>query len=309
MPEKKTGKGTAAKADLPEEETESLYTLSELGARLGAATEADVQHYIEGMTKADLIRDGAEVATRRIDKDSARLYGIAADFFDKADEDQLDNLVGVSRQMLRVAVWAAQQGSQRAEARGKGVARSGTSKQVRADEASTVRARAVARRKALRAGLRSLAAGQQPVLTAIETAHGTMATATTIGDSLDALAKIGRDMLKAPTPALKARLAEARLTKGYLDETVQLAKDVRAAGEVAGAVASGAAVAQTEVDYWDGINLHFLGTFMDVFEAGNEVDPTIPRLVPISLRTYFAPTRTKGAPEQPAPAPDAAKPA
>ncbi len=133
-----------------------------------------------------------------------------------------------------------------------------------------------------------------------------MATAKTIGDSLDALAKIGRGMLKAPSPALEARLAEARLTKGYLDETALLAKDVRAAGEVAGAVASGAAVAQTEVDYWDGINLHFLGTFIDVFEAGNEVDPTIPRLFPISLRTYFVPYGTKSAPAEPAPAAPAA---
>lgn len=304
MADKKTGKGGKPATSAPEEEdeTESIYTLPELGARLGAATQAEVDSYTAGMAKADLIQTGAEVATRRIDKDSARLYGIAADFFDKADEDQLDGLLGVSKDMLRVAVWAANEGSHRAEARGKGVQKAGTSKQVRVDQAASVRDKALARRKALRAGLRALAAGQQSVLGAIEVAYGNIASPKAIGDSLDALVKIGRSMLKDGDASLKARLAGSRLTKAYLDATAELAKDARATGEVANAVAGVTGVSQTEVDYWDGINLYFLSTFVDVFEAGNQVDPTIPRLVPISLRHWFSPSRTKSGDAGPPPA-------
>ena len=68
MADKKTtkGKGGEPKSEAPDE-TENLYTLGE---------------YIEGMAKAELIEAGAEVATSRLDKDTARLYGKAADFFD-----------------------------------------------------------------------------------------------------------------------------------------------------------------------------------------------------------------------------------
>ncbi len=297
MADKKTGKGVKPTAPAPEEEdqTETIYTLPELGARLGAATQAEVDSYTAGMAKADLIQTGAEVATRRIDKDSARLYGIAADFFDKADEDQLDGLLGVSKDMLRVAIWAANEGSGRAESRGKGVQKAGTSKQVRVDQAASLRDKALARRKALRAGLRALAGGQQPVLGAIEVAYGTISSPKAIGDALDALVKIGRSMLTDGNASQKARLAGSRLTKAYLDATAELAKDVREKGEVASAVAGVTGVSQTEVDYWDGINLYFLSTFVDVFEAGNDVDPTIPRLVPISFANGSVPPAPRAA--------------
>lgn len=301
MADKKTtkGKGSDPQGGVAEEETENLYTLGDLTARLGAATEAEVGEYIEGMTKASLIEAGAEVATNRIDKDTARLYGKAADFFDQAKEEQLDVLLGVSPDLLRIAVWAAHQGSARAEAREKGMARAGASKQARGGAAEAVRARAVARRKSLRAGLRVLAAGDPATLTTIEAAYGNIASPKATGDALEALAKVGREMLKNPSAGLASRLKTSRLTKALLDDTQELARDVRATGDAAGAVASIATVPQTEVDYWDGINLYFLGTFMDVFESGNEVDPTIPRLVPISLRKYFTPARRT---------PEAAKP-
>lgn len=80
------------------------------------------------------------MATSRIDKDAARLYGKAADLFDRATEEQLDALVGVSRDMLRIAVWAAYQGSRRWEAREKGMAKAGASKQARSGQAEAVRA-------------------------------------------------------------------------------------------------------------------------------------------------------------------------
>jgi hypothetical protein len=67
-----------------------------------------------------------------------------------------------------------------------------------------------------------------------------------------------------------------------------------------------AEVAQADVDYWDGINLALLGQLIDLFEAGHQTDPTVPRLVSIALRSYFSPNKkakpapaTKPTPEKP----------
>jgi hypothetical protein len=274
------------------DEKVTLYTLSDLLARLGKATDEEIATYVEGHTKAELIEEGVKVGTDRIDTDCARLYGQVADFFDRASEAQLDALIGVSPDMLRAAVSAGNRGSQLASQLHRGKKETGAGKVERAATAAEVREKGVAYRKSLRAGLSTLAAGDKKLLAAVDGAAGTLEN---LPDALDGLVKVGRRMLKKPGPALAQRLAKSRLTAAKLDEIEKLAEDIRTKGDAADAVAGHGEVSQSEVDYWDGINLFLLGAFIDIFDAGHAIDPTIPRLSPISLRNYYRPSRSSAA--------------
>ena len=286
MPDRNTKtKGGAAIAESSSEPT--TYTLPSLVKRLGAATEKDVEHYLEGVTKADLIAEGKRVGTDRIDTDTARLYGIAADFFDKASEEQLDALMGVSPDMIRVAVWAAQKGSLLFEAHQKNKRKGGGAKETLAAAAGKVRAEAMLRRTALRRGLRALAAGDEVLLLEIDHANGTVEEPKTLGEALSSLVDVGKKILKKPTESMKVRLAGSRLTKAMLDKDAELAVKAREVGEAAEGVMETGQVSQADVDHWDGINLFLLGHVIAVFDSGHAGDPTIPRLVPNALRGYF----------------------
>ncbi len=288
----KQGKQAGSGEDDAAEDTGTLYTLPELGARLGKATDDEVQQYVEGYTKAELITEGVKVGTDRIDTDTARLYGKVADFYKHASKEQRAVIMGVSPNMLRVAVAAALRGSRLAEALGEAKNDHGAAREERLTHAETVKAAATAQRKLLRAGLRALAAGNNVWHTAIDSAIRTSDQASTLSSSLEALINVGRRMLKRPTGGMKARLEDSGLTSARLDAAAQLAEDARAAGDAADALTGRGPVTQAELDYWDGINLTLLGNFIEVFEAAHEVDPTVPRLVPIALRGYFRRGRT-----------------
>lgn len=280
---KKGGSAPAGSAAQP-----VTYTLPGIVKSLGAATEAEVAHYTEGTTKADLITEGARVGTSRIDTDTARLYGIAADFLKKANPEQLDALMGVSLEMIRVAAWAAQKGSSNFEALQKAKRKGGGDKEQLAVAADKVRTQAMQRRTALRRGLRALAAGDAALLARIEHANGTAEEPKTLADGLSSLVEVAEDILKKPSDSMKVRLKDARLSKAMLDQDRALATKARAAGEEAQGVVGGGEVSQADVDYWDGINLFLLGNIMGVFDSGNTLDPSIPRLSPNALFSYYS---------------------
>ena len=284
---KKGGDAPAA-----EPETQQTHTLPNLVKSLGTSTEEEVGHYIEGMSKEELTYEGSRVGTERIDTDAARLYGIASAFFKTATEDQLNALMGVSVDHVRVGAWAALQGSQRYEALQKNKRKGGATKEQLAIAAEKVRSQAMMRRKALRTGLRVLAAGDETLLAKIDHANGTAKEPKSLAEALSALAAVGDQMLHKPSASLKLRLAKSRLTKAMLDNDRALAAQVRETGEEAQGVVAGGDVSQSSVDYWDGINLFLLGSLMDVFESGHALDPEIPRLNPIALMSYYSRKRT-----------------
>lgn len=279
-------KGGDAPAATPE--TQQTHTLSNLVKSLGTSTEEELKEYIKGKSKEDLTYEGTRVGTERIDTDAARIYGIASVFFKTATEDQLDALMGVSLDHVRVGAWAALQGSQRFEALQKNKRKGGATKEQLAIAADKVRSLAMARRKALRTGLSVLAAGDEALLAKIDHANGTAKEPKLLADALSGLADVGQQILDKPGPSLKLRLAKSRLTKAMLDQDRALAAQVRETGEEAQAVVAGGDVSQSSVDYWDGINLFLLESLMDVFECGNALDPGIPRLHPKALATYFS---------------------
>jgi hypothetical protein len=281
------------------QEPESVYTLAELVVRWGKATEDEVLVYLEGIPKAKLVAEGAAVATPRIDKDTARTYGNLSDFLATATDEQRDHIPALTDDLVRCAIWTAYQATLKYDART--AARTGASaaREARVTEALGKLEQGKARREQLRSGLRLLA-GQDPVrLQAIDAAYGTAADAKELASALDSLVERGRALLADKSPAMVARRKGSRLTKAWLDQAATLAGEVRKAGDLARSTLAASPVSQAEVDYWDGMALALFDLLIDMCDSGNKADPTVPRLVPIALRSYFTPTRKKSAKGEP----------
>ncbi|HEX2573748.1 MAG TPA: hypothetical protein VH877_29635 [Polyangia bacterium] len=69
---------------------------------------------------------------------------------------------------------------------------------------------------------------------------------------------------------------------------------MKSAGDAAESTRPIAPVTQGTVDLWDGINLTLYEQIVDIFAAGRESDPTIPRLGPKSLRRFYRQVRKTG---------------
>ncbi|AUX24988.1 uncharacterized protein SOCEGT47_055290 [Sorangium cellulosum] len=287
----------AAPAQDTQDEEEAIYSLDELVERRGEATVEEVRAYVGGVEKADLVREGRAVATSRIDRDAARLYGKADAFLRKATEAQRDALLGLSDDLLRVAIWAARHGSRLAAARDGSKAKAGSAKAAREAAADAARRKGRGVREQLTTALRILSGGEPRLLKKIDGAYGVAPDAGKLATSLAALVKVGRALLADTSAAAEQRRKGTRLDAAKLDEIEALAGEIRKAGDAAAAVTASASVDQTEVDTWDGMNLLLLEMIIDLFDAGHLVDPSVPRLVPISLGRYFSPRRTK--PEKP----------
>lgn len=287
----------AASAQEVQDAEEAVYSLDDLVARRGEATLEEVLAYVGGVEKADLVREGRAVATSRIDRDAARLYGKADAFLRKATEPQRDALLGLSDDLLRTAIWAARHGSRLAAARDGGVAKAGSAKAAREAAAEAARRKGRGVREQLTTALRTLSGGEPRLLKKIDGAYGVAPDAVKLAASLAALVKVGREILADGSEAAARRRKGTRLGTEKLDEIEALAGEIRKAGDAAAAVTASASVDQTEVDTWDGMNLLLLEMIIDLFDAGHLVEPSVPRLVPISLGRYFSPRRTK--PEKP----------
>ncbi|XXX77810.1 hypothetical protein WMF30_03420 [Sorangium sp. So ce134] len=296
---------TAAKAKVQpaaptremQDEEDAIYSLDDLVARRGESTVEEVLAYVGGVEKADLVREGRAVATSRIDRDAARLYGKADAFLRKATEAQRDALLGLSDDLLRTAIWAARRGSRLAAERDGSVAKAGSAKAAREAAAEAARRRGRGVREQLATALRTLSGGEPKLLKKIDGAYGAAPDAAKLARSLAALVKVGREILADRSEAAQQRRRGTRLDAARLDQIEALAEEIRKAGDAAAAVTASASVDQTEVDTWDGMNLLLLEMVIDVFDAAHQVDPSVPRLVPISLGRYFSPRRTK--PEKP----------
>jgi hypothetical protein len=287
----------------PPDPGEGVYVLPELAVRLGDASEDEVAIFVD-VTDVGLVDEGRAVATPRIDTDAARLYGQAADFFDAASPAQERRLIAVSKDMLRVAVWAALRGSQQYVAR-EAAKRSGeTARDAGAAEALATREKALNRRTQLIVALRSLTRGEGTWATRIDGALGTIVEPKKLAKSLADLSKLGKKVLADRSAVLVERRKHSSLDKDWLAEVDALAGEVERLGTAAKAALVAGPVPQAEVDRWDGINLFLLEQFIHAFDAAHAEDPSIPRLVPIALRGYYSPRRSRAAdPAEPPAAP------
>ncbi|HEX2570559.1 MAG TPA: hypothetical protein VH877_13470 [Polyangia bacterium] len=287
----------ANSADAPK-----IYTLEELVARTGPATEEEVFLLIEGYDRNELIDWGADVATSRIDTDTARDYGRALDYWQTASKEQKRALLGMSDKLLRIAIWAARHGQLLAQAHARGQSGSAAAQSERRVGATQIRKQAKARRNQLKALLLTVVAGDAELRSRVDHAYGTASTPATLGKSLQDLAALGQELLASDQPGIKAR-REGVLEAEILTETTAMATDAMRKGEEAESAQQVTEVTQGTVDLWDGINLAIYERILDIFDAGREADATIIRLSPVATRRVLGRQRRKPKSETEPPTP------
>ena len=96
-----------------------------------------------------------------------------------------------------------------------------------------------------------------------------------------------------------------RWNLGFLAETERLTLQVPQLLATGAAPKERAAVAQADVDLWDGINLLLLERILDLFDVGHTLENSVPRLIPMALRRFYqsgSPSKLKPQPPMPQPA-------
>ena len=286
----------------PEAAEPAAYSLSELVARYGEATADEVFARVDREPLA-LVDAGSQVATTRIDTDCARLYGRAGDFYKSASPQQRQALRGFSPELLRLALWSARHGQELFEQRRLASDAGASRQEQRQVQAQALRQQAMARRDQLAALLRLAAGGNAQHTAEITRAYGRIASPEELAQALEDLTELGRRYLGGSDAALARRAAAAGLETAYLDQTAELAETARSQLRTAEAPREAAAGSQSEVDLWDGVNLFLLESIIELFDVANQVDPTVPRLVPLALRSWFGRGATVKKPRSPAPEP------
>jgi hypothetical protein len=273
-----------------EDDEPTAYSLTAQVQAHGAATADEVFALID-RDRTSLIEDGAQVATARIDTDCARIYGRASDFYKTATPAQRRALRGLSMDIMRVVIWAARQGQTLYEQRRLAESAGAGRQEQRQTQAAALRQQGLITRQQLATLLRQAAGGNEQRLADIVRAYGRISTPEELAQALAELVKLGQKYAGASDAALKRRAATAGLDAAYLQECAALAGRVADQLKTAEATREAPLVSQADIDLWDGVNLYLLGSVIELFAVGNQIDPTVPRLMPISLRSWFVPSR------------------
>jgi ribosomal protein S25 len=257
-----------------------VYTVDELAQRVGNVDGSGARALIRGLTDDELIDLGRRVATPRITTDGRRMYGTILDALARLTPAQRALLPTVTDGRIASSIGALAHGRdlhQRREGE-LGLRRSG--RESTEVDATAVRERA----RALRAQLRDVLVdllGERPE---IDAAAGNVTTGAALSTALENLV----DLLETKVlgTELRAELHAGSYGKGELAAIRKTAADARRLDDRAAAVQGIAEVPQSEVDLWDGINLKLLDRLVTAFERGHDLDPAIPRLGYLSLRTW-----------------------
>lgn len=267
---------------------EDVLTLTALTRQYGPATPEEVDFALEGADLVKLADDGASVSTRRITRDGARIWGTISGFLDRATPAQRALIPAITRNFLRVAIWSTFHGQELYESR-RGVQKDVTTLRVgRTADSDDLRRRASGHRDVLYTGLLVLA-GKKPKLRGrIEQVYNKNSQPAQVATSLRDLVKLGREVLADISPGALHRRRDSLIDEDFLVTGEALANEVATLGEVVEALSARPPVLQEELDLWDGRNLAFIEMAMESFEAGRTLDPSLPRIFPIALRSFFS---------------------
>ncbi len=281
-------------------------TLPSLAEVLGKPDSGLLEAFLEGSTEAERVEKGQEIATPRLLIDDRRLYSMAYDVWASATPEQKNHLRGFSAELLSLAVHHAIELEALLaahEGRGVHVDISTATREVSAQQAFkaglTVRDQAVI-------VLRGVAGQNGALRTEIDTAVGTATPPENLAVGLTQLAGIGKRFLGHKKDAIATRARLVRLDEAYVATLIAAAAAIRSTKLDASARSAGKKVTQGSLDKKDGEAYFLLEAIIDAFEKAHDIDPTIPRLVPISMRRHFGKhTRKVVASATPAPAPAA----
>ena len=261
--------------------------LAALSAALGPATQAEARALVPGQSDEALVKSGNRVATPRVDDDALRLLRGAATFYATAPA-AVRARVNLSPDFLRVAAWAALQGHDAWTSIATRAAQSGTRDATRAVQSAD----ALKRSRALRDQLAETVAqvGGTPAwrvkVTAAVRPGATGMPEARADVALASLVALGRELLASKKADVKQRVALYSLTAAKLDEAAAVA--AQTASIVGKAKAPKSLARQGEVDLWDGLNLAILEQVTRAFSRASAVDPAVPSLGFVSLRSRAA---------------------
>ncbi|MFS8067446.1 MAG: hypothetical protein ACMG6S_13880 [Byssovorax sp.] len=263
------------------------HTLPSLAKALGPADPDLLAALLEGATEADLVALGQTIATPRLLTDDRRLYSTAYDVYTQATSEQKGRLRGFSLELLGLAVHHAIE-LEALLAEHEGHATSSEISTASRDASAQAAFKAgITLRDQAKTVLDGVAGKNKPLLAEIDAAVGTAATEEKLAVGLTQLAAIGQRFLGHKKDAVATRAKLMRLDAAYVDALTAAAKAVRGTTLAASARSSGKKATQGSLDKKDGEAFHLLEAIIDAFEKAHDIDPTIPRLVPISMRRHF----------------------
>jgi len=266
---------------------DSEHVLEALADKVGAPKSGLLDALLARTTDTSLVEAGAEIASSRLVVDCARLYQDAWGWFSTAPMEMQKRVRGVSADLLKVAIHQALdleklRQSREGKAAGDGAARAG---QVKA--ASEAFSSGVALRDQAASSMRDAVVGDNARREMVDATVGTAKSVDELARGLTGLSGLLDSWLKSNDQVLLAQLVLANLDADYVTELADAASRVRSTAAAAGIRTGTAQATQAELDRADGINILLLGRIIRAFDAANTINPTVPRLVPISTRRLF----------------------
>jgi alkylhydroperoxidase/carboxymuconolactone decarboxylase family protein YurZ len=280
------------------------HTFESMAEALGSPEPADEEAILEGADDTDLVATGKQIATRHILSDQKRIYSMAFEVWTNATAAQKGNLRAFSKELLAVAVARAQKLEAMLEGHTDRTAAEGASREAREADARRAFTEGLTRRDQAYQVLRGVAGQDAKLLRDVDGAVGTAENGEALAKGLKKLTALGKKFLEHKKNALAKRAKLMRLDADYLESLDVAAKRVGDTAKVAGGRAGGKGVTQGALDREDGVNILVLGQVIQAFEAAHDLDPTLPRLVPIATRRLFGKHRRATAPVETAPATD-----
>ncbi|HEX2567990.1 MAG TPA: hypothetical protein VH877_00440 [Polyangia bacterium] len=264
---------------------ESTYALGVLRERIGPPAPAIRDRMLTGMTDADLVALGADIASSRIVTDTTRIYNIVYDYWQRATPAQRRRLRGFTLPKLAVAVEQAHLLEQMQGRKRTKKSSDGTTRATLAAAFETARTSGMALRDQAASALQDIASLNPVLRQEVTTSVGTADTPDALALGLSNLAKVLRRWLASGDEVLTARLEAAALDEEYAAELAQAGQEILTAGTAARLRPTD--TEQGNLDRLDGINLMLLGEIVRAFEHAHNIDPTIPRPTFIATRRIF----------------------
>jgi hypothetical protein len=267
-----------------------VHRLEILAASVGKPDRSLLDALLEGTSDAELVKIGRTIRTERILVDTARIYASAWSWWKEASKEERAMLRGASEELLVLAIHQALELERLRALREGAVAAEETSRAVLEREAELAVATGLALRDQAYDAMRDAAGQDVKHRTEVAMAVGTAENEEALALGLEALARVLNDWLqpKKGDSALGVRLSLANLDKDYATALHAAALRVRTTAAKVGSIAPNSKVTQGDLDRADGINVLLLGQLIRAFDGAHNINPTVPRLVPISTRRLFS---------------------
>lgn len=263
------------------------HTLSSMAEALGPPDSDLEGALLEGATDIALVRVGRTIASSHLIVDATRLYSTAFDVWQQATKEQKETLRGFSGDLLAIGVARAQRLSDMLDAHEARESAVGAARGARDAAARVAFTAGLTARDQAAKVLRGVAGQDAALVSTISAAIGTAETGAALVKGLRALAATGKKMLEQKKGPVAKRAKLMRVDDAYVASIEAAAARVNDTAVQAGAKTTGKAVTQGALDREDGVNALILKHIIDVFEVAHDIDPTIPRLVPLATRRLF----------------------